>query len=129
MGARGRPSKLSDEDWDLLIDYYNAPHTMEECGVVFGITATTISRAFKKWGIKARPRLVPATPEAKARRDAVIYQTKEERESLESEPAPPGPPPKRRIIKFSGDESSLYERESNGRERQENLQSAPKGPS
>jgi hypothetical protein len=109
--GRGRKPSLSDEDWDLLIDYYNVPHTMEECGVMFKITAQTVCRNFKKFGVKARPRLVPATPEAEARLKAGMFKTKEERAAIAAQPAPLGPPPKRRIIKFSEDESSLYEKE------------------
>jgi len=127
--GKGRKPSLSDEDWDLLIDYYNVPHTMEECGVAFGITAQTVSRNFKKFGVKARPRLVPATPEAEARLKAGMFKTREERERIKAQPAPPGPPPKRRIIKLSGDESSLYEKEHHERSHQEDFRSAPKGPS
>jgi hypothetical protein len=109
--GRGRKPSLSDEDWDLLIDYYNVPHTMEECGKAFKITAQTVSRNFKKFGIKARPRLVPATPEAEARLKAGMFKTREERERIKAQPVPPGPPPERRIIKLNKDESSLYEKE------------------
>jgi len=109
--GRGRPAALSDEDWDLLIDYYNAPHTMQECASAFGITATTVSRNLKKFGVKTRKPFEPATPEAAERAAKAKFKTKEERARLKAEPVPSGPAPKRRIIKFSENESSLYEKE------------------
>ena len=119
-----RPSKLTPEQWTQLVEYYNAGHTMKECGDIWGVSMRTVSVHFKRNGIKARPRFVPSR---KAKQDnmpdwhylkATLPPQEDEKSQPEGEEPPTvqevRPPVKRKIISLAGNGGEgrmLYEKE------------------
>ncbi len=109
-------AELTAEEWLDLIEFYNEGHTMLECAAIYGVSNATISRYFKKNGIPPRRAFAPSRREKVAKminnEDSLIPEewlkefNKTPKRSLRSPP-----PPVRKIIKLSEDESTHYEKE------------------
>jgi hypothetical protein len=59
----GRPSRLTPEQWNDLVEYYQAGHTLTECGKIWGLSQGYIGIKLKKMNIKIRGRFEPSRPE------------------------------------------------------------------
>lgn len=115
-------AKLTEEQWQQLIDYYDDNHSMKECAVMFGVALSTISFKFNNIGKKARPRFQPRDEEHLEKMPAHLqemWKEKEEafREKSTEDPGKvsekPSSSPKRKIISLAGNGGEgrlLYER-------------------
>lgn len=63
MHPRQGKSKLSEDQWRDLIEYYQAGHTLAECGRIWGLTGEYIGNVLKKRGVPRRGRFEPSRPE------------------------------------------------------------------
>lgn len=61
-----KKSKLNQEQWNDVIAYYQAGHTLAECGRIWGFSGPYIGQVFQKMGVPRRKDFEPARPETAA---------------------------------------------------------------
>lgn len=91
-------SKISEEVWVELVEFYSLGHTFTECQVKFGVSPASISRYFKQNNIPSRPRF------EKARPDKALNPELRRSPRVEENTPPPGVSStrKRKVVKLHG---------------------------
>lgn len=122
-----RESRLSPEQWQDLINYYNEGHTLTECGRIWGLSHGYISERFNKMKVKKRARFEPSRPEkfekapphTKAKFEHLATAVKEKERDPEAlyvfvPPVRPDRAPRRKIVTLNDSDKkavNLYEKE------------------